>query len=224
MSTQYMNDQDITALYENLPDNSHKARAEAQQAQQLQQKQPSDGKRVEKVVKGKVKTKKNEMRRLADIFISEDVANIKDYILLDVLAPAIKKALYDIVVGSLDTTLFGSRGNGGKRTTADKISYKDYSSISKRDDRGNDRPRTASGYSYDDIVFETRGAAEAVLDRMYELIEEYGNVRVADMYDMAGITGNYTDNRYGWNDLRGTKIERTYQGYVIRMPRATVLK
>lgn len=220
-----MNDQNtINSLYENLPDNSNKAKAEAKQLQQMQG-QPATEKRVEKVVKGRVKTKKNEMRRLSDIFISEDVSNIKDYILLDVLAPAIKDAIYKIIVGSLDTTLYGGRGYGGKRPTADKISYKDYNGISsRRDDRGNDRPRTASGYSYDDVIFETRGAAEAVLDRMYELIEEYGNVRVADMYDMAGITGNYTDNRYGWENLHGARVERTRDGYAVRMPRAKVLK
>lgn len=220
-----MNDQNtINSLYENLPDNSNKAKAEAKQLQQMQG-QPATEKRVEKVVKGRVKTKKNEMRRLSDIFISEDVSNIKDYILLDVLAPAIKDAIYKIIVGSLDTTLYGGRGYGGKRPTADKISYKDYNGISsRRDDRGNDRPRTASGYSYDDVIFETRGAAEAVLDRMYELIEEYGNVRVADMYDMAGITGNYTDNRYGWENLQGARVERTRDGYAVRMPRAKVLK
>ena len=35
-------------------------------------------KRVEKVVKGKVKTKRNEGRKLANIFISEDAANAQE--------------------------------------------------------------------------------------------------------------------------------------------------
>ena len=59
---------DINKLYENLPDNSHKARAEKKEA--------VEEKRAEKVVHGKVKTKKNDVRKLTDIFISEDVANI----------------------------------------------------------------------------------------------------------------------------------------------------
>ena len=75
---------DINKLYENLPDNSHKGRAEKKEA--------VEEKRAEKVVHGKVKTKKNEVRKLTDIFISEDVANVKNYILLDVLVPSIKKA------------------------------------------------------------------------------------------------------------------------------------
>lgn len=201
---------DMSSIYENLPDNSHKAKAEKKSA-------PPTGKRVEKVVKGKVKTKKNEMRKLTDIFISEDVANVKDHILLDVLAPAIKKALYDIVVNSLDMTLFG--GRGGKRSTADKVSYRDYSSVS-RDDRSYSRTRTTTGYSYDDIILETRADAEDVLSRMDEIMEQYEVVRVADMYDLVGITGEHTDNKYGWTNIRNAEIVRVRDGYTIRMPRA----
>lgn len=213
----------VSTMYDNLPDNSYKARTEAKQAQQTQQVQASDGKRAEKVVHGKVKAKKNEMRKLADVFISEDAANVKNYILMDVLVPSIKKAIYDIIVNSLDMSLFGSRGNGGKRPTADKISYRDYNSVSRRDDRGSGS-RTTTGYSYDDIVLETRGEAEAVLARMDELMEEYEIVRVADLYDLVGVTGEYTDNKYGWTNIRNAEIVRVRDGYMIKMPRALPIR
>ena len=74
------------------------------------------------------------MRKLTDIFISEDVSNVKNYILLDVIVPAVKKAIYDLVVGTLDMSLYGGRG-GGKRPTADKVSYRDYNDISRSDSR-----------------------------------------------------------------------------------------
>ena len=209
-----MSESIIPAGYENLPDNSRKGRAE--------KKQPTDGKRAEKVVRGKVVTKKNGVRRLTDIFISEDAGNITDYILLDVLAPAIKKAFYDIVVNSLDMTLWG--GRGGKRSTADKISYTDYNSRSRRDDRSYSRSRTTSGYSYDDIILETRGEAEAVLSRMDEIMEEYEIVRVADLYDLVGVTGEHTDNKYGWTNIRNAEIERVHGGYRIKMPRALPIR
>lgn len=201
---------EVNKIYENLPDNSHKARAD--------KKQVTDGKRAEKVVKGKVTTKKNDLRKFTDIFISEDVANVKEYILYDILAPSIKKAFYDIVVDSLNMTLFG--GRNGKRSTADKISYKDYNGISRRDDRKYSSTRTSSGYSYDDIILETRGEAEAVLSRMDELMETYEIVRVADLYDLVGITGEYTDNKYGWTNIHNAEIERVRDGYRIKMPRA----
>lgn len=209
---------DINKLYENLPDNSRKARAEKEK----KEKESVEEKRAEKVVHGKVKTKKNEVRKLTDIFISEDVSNVKNYILLDVLVPSIKKAIYDIVVNSLDMSLFG--GRGGKRPTADRISYRDYNGISRRDDRGYGGSRSISGYSYDDIVLETRGEAEAVLSRMDEIMEEYEIVRVADLYDLVGITGDYTDNKYGWTNIHNAEVIRVRDGYKIKMPRAQPIR
>lgn len=206
---------DINKLYENLPDNSHKGLAE--------KKEVAEEKRAEKVVHGKVKTQKNDVRKLTDVFISEDVANVKNYILLDVLVPSIKKAIYDIVINSLDMTLFGGRG-GGKRPTADKVSYRDYNGVSRRDDRSYGGFRTTTGYSYDDIVLETRGEAEAVLSRMDEIMEEYEIVRVADLYDLVGITGDYTDNKYGWTNIRNAEVVRVRDGYKIKMPRALPIR
>lgn len=212
-----MNTPDVPAIYENLPDNSRSSREAAKQAQ------ATDGKRAEKVVKGKVKTKKNEMRKLTDIFISEDVANVKNYIMFDVLIPTFKKTIYDIVVNSLDISLFGGRGSGSKRSTADRVSYKDYNGVSRRDDHSYSS-RTTSGYSYDDIILETRGEAEAVLSRMDEIMEEYDIVRVADLYDLVGVTGEYTDNKYGWTNIRNAKVERVRDGYRIVMPRALPIR
>lgn len=207
-----MGEPDVSKLYDNLPDNSHKSRTEKKEA--------TEEKRVEKVVHGKVKTKENGVRKLTDIFISEDVSNVKNYILMDVIVPAVKKAIYDLVVGTLDMSLYGGRGSNGKRPTADRVSYRDYNSVSRMDDR----PRTTSGYSYDDIVLETRGEAEAVLSRMDEVMETYGIVRVADLYDLVGITGDYTNNNYGWTNIRNAKIERVRDGYKIVMPRALPIR
>ena len=100
------------------------------------------------------------------------------------------------------------------------MTYTDYSRASRRDERSYSRSRTASGYSYDDIIVETRGEAEAVLSRMDEMMEEYEVVRVADLYDLVGITGDYTDNRYGWTNIRNAEIVRVRDGYTIKMPRA----
>lgn len=212
-----MGETDVSKLYENLPDNSHKSRNEKQNL--------PERKRAEKVVRGKVKVKKNNTRKLTDVFIAEDAANVKNYVLFDVIVPSIKKALYDLVVGALDMTLFGGRGNSGaKRSTADKVSYKDYNGISSRRDDRFSSTTTTSGYSYDDITLTTRGEAETVLSRMDEIIEEYNEVRVADLYDLVGITGEYTDNKYGWTNIRSARVVRTRDGYKIEMPRALPLK
>ncbi len=213
-----MAETDMTTLYDNLPDNSHTNRDVKKEPQK------SEGKRAEKVIKGKAKVKKNEVRKLTDVFISEDVSNVKSYILMDVIVPAVKKAIYDLVVGTLDMSLYGGRGGSGKRPTADKVSYRDYNSVSRRDDRTYNTNRTASGYSYDDIIVDTRGEAESVLARMDEIMEEYESVRVADLYDLVGVTGQYTDNNYGWTNIRNAEVVRVRDGYKIKMPRAIPLK
>lgn len=210
---------DMSNLYDNLPDNSH-TRREKIEHKITNINAPTEGKRVEKVIKGKARVRKNEMRKLADVFISEDVSNVKNYILMDVIVPAVKKAIYDLVVGTLDMSLYGGRGGGGKRPTADKISY-DYNGVSRRDNRN--YTKTSSGYSYDDIILDTRGEAEAVLMRLDEIMEEYPFVRVADLYDLVGITGNYTDNNYGWTNIRNAEVVRVRDGYKIKMPRALPL-
>ena len=182
---------------------------------------PEDRK-IEKVVTGVVKTKKkSKISQAMDNFISEDAKNVKSYVLGEVLIPAIKKAISDIVTDGIDIILYGEARGRNKRSTADRVSYRSY-----YDDRGgrnrmNERQAIMAGsYSYDDIILSTRGEAEDVLSRMDELIETYGLVRVADLYDLVGITGNYTDNKYGWMNIRNAEIIRVRDGYMIKMPRA----
>ena len=182
---------------------------------------PEDRK-IEKIVTGVVKTKKkSKISQAMDNFISEDAKNVKSYVFGEVLIPAIKKAISDIVTDGIDIILYGEARGRNKRSTADRVSYRSY-----YDDRGgrnrmNERQAIMAGsYSYDDIILSTRGEAEDVLSRMDELIETYGLVRVADLYDLVGITGNYTDNKYGWTNIRNAEIIRVRDGYMIKMPRA----
>lgn len=182
---------------------------------------PEDRK-IEKVVTGVVKTKKkSKLSQAMDNFISEDAKNVKSYVFGEVLIPAIKKAISDIVTDGIDIILYGETRGKNRRSTADRVSYRSY-----YDDRGgrnrmNERQAIMAGsYSYDDIILSTRGEAEDVLSRMDELIETYGLVRVADLYDLVGITGNYTDNKYGWMNIRNAEIIRVRDGYMIKMPRA----
>ena len=194
--------------------NSHKAKEEKAQTEVPERK------KLEKVVTGKVKTKKrNEMSKLGEIFIAEDARNVKSYILMDVLVPAVKKAISDIVTNGIDMLLFGEGGRTRKTSSASTVSYRNYyDQKDTRQDYSNTRTRT--GYSYDDIILETRGEAEEVLARMDELIETYGIVSVADLYDLVGKTCNYTDNKYGWTNIRNAEPIRVRDGYMLKMPKA----
>ena len=76
----------------------------------------------------------------------------------------------------------------------------------------------------DDIILESRVEAEDVISRMKEIIETYGFVRVTDLYYLVGITGDYTDNKYGWTNIRDAEPVRVRDGYMLKLPKAVPLK
>lgn len=196
---------------EEYKSNSHKSRAEATKKEH----------KIEKVVTGAVKTKKKGgLHKFTDVFISEDAGNVKTYIFMDVLVPAIKKAISDIVTNGIEMMLYGETGRK-KNSNASRISYRDY----YKDDRRSKAYNSARiDYEFDDIILENRGEAEDVLSCMNEVIETYGSVSVADFYDLVGITGNYTDIKYGWYDIRNANVIRMRDGgYMIKLPRALPL-
>ena len=199
-----------------MADSLYKPNSNKYKEEQKQQERE----KVEKVVTGKVITrKKSGVRKFAEEFISEDAKNIKSYVFGEVLIPAIKKAIADIVTDGIDMILYGGSKPGHRRSTVDRPSYVNYASRDTRATRDT-RYTTNSGYSFEDIILDSRAEAEEVLERMDELIEAYGLVRVADLKDLVGVSGPYTDNKYGWTNIRNAEIVRVRDGgYWIKMPR-----
>lgn len=179
----------------------------------------AERKKLEPIAKGKAK-KKSEVKKFADVFVAEDVTSIKDYILMEVLLPAAKKAISDVVTNGIEMLLYGETRSKSKGRDS-RVSYTKY--YERDRDRDYDRPARRQGrygYDYDDIILDTRREAEEVLDRMDDLIDNYGMVSVADLYDLVGITGNYTDNKYGWTNLRNADVQRVRDGYLLKLPKA----
>lgn len=195
--------------------NSHKAKAE---------RSTEERKPIEKVVRGTVKTKpKSSLSKFTGGFISDEASNLKRYAVEEVLIPSLKKAISDIVKDGIDMIMYGE--TRGRRSSSGSSSYVSYRDYSRRDDDRRDRTasRTRSGYTPDDIVLESRGEAEDVLTRMDELIETYGCVSVADLYDLIGKTCQYTDNKYGWFNIRNAEPVRVRDGWLLKLPKATTI-
>ena len=179
-------------------------------------------KKVDKVVNGSVRTKKKDgTHKLKDVFISEDAANVKNYVFLDVLVPAVKNALSDIVTDGINMILFGDTKMGTKKNRYDKVSYRSYSDT--KDSRyGGGRTRL---YDYEDVILDSRGEAENVLAHMDDIIDEYDAVSVADLYDLVGITGRYTDQDYGWTNIHNARAVRCRDGgWTLDLPKVKPLK
>lgn len=184
----------------------------------------SEDKKIEKVVKGTVRTKKRSgLTKITDQLVSEDVNNVKSYILTDVFIPAVKKLVYDIITDGFSMILYGSTGAGKKKTIGSNVSYSQL--YGRRDDDRRTLSTSSSRFEYDDLIFDSRGEAEAVLNQMDVIIDTYGFVSVADLYDLADLSAPYTSNKYGWTNVSTADVARLRDGgYVIKLPRAMPIK
>jgi len=175
------------------------------------------------VVKGKVvKQKKSLGKKISESFLGEDSKSVGDYIFHEVIIPAIKATLSDAVTGGIEMLLFGERRSGsrpfsrnGNKTYA---SYSSYYGEQNRNNVNNNFRRTRVRNDFDDILFETRGEAEEVLSHLVDLTIDYGMASVADFYDLSGLESQFTDNKYGWTNLRDACTDRVRNGYIIRLP------
>lgn len=204
--------------------NSHRSKEKKKETKEVAEK-----KKVEKVTNGKVKTKKkSNITKFSDVFFADDITSVKDYIIDEVILPTAKRALSDIVTNGIDMLLYGET-RSRKKERGSRVSYTSYYERDRDRDYDRDRERergrrrVRNGYDYDDIILESRGEAEDVLERMDDLLDAYGIVSVADLYDLVGIQGNYTDNKYGWTSLRNADIQRLRDGYLLKLPKALPL-
>lgn len=194
--------------------NSHKYKRE--------QKELEERQKLEKVVSGSVKTKKkNEIARFADVIIAEDPKSVGSNLVTEVVIPGIVNLLEDLVVKGIRMLLRGESSSSRRSSTASKVSYRKF-----YDNRDDDRPATSykrAVYDYDDVIIPSRAEAEDVLERMKDQLETYGEVSVGDMYDLVGVTCEFTAYKYGWVNLRNAEVIRKDGGYAIKLPKITPL-
>lgn len=186
---------------------------------QRHKKEVVEKKEIKKVVNGTAKRRRNDVRKITDIFIQEDISSVKSYVFMDVLVPAIKQAIADIVTDGVDILLFGGTGRS-KKSKSISGSYTNYVAYSTKDRHNSSRDRVRERYSYDDIELDSRGEAEAVLDTMSAMIDKYGEVSVMDYYELVGLHGEFTDEKFGWTNLSHAGVERLRGGkYIVKLPR-----
>jgi len=216
-------------LRNTFPSNSKSVKKENQQQSKIEDR------KLEKVVSGTVKRQKQGLgKKIAETFLEDDTKSVSSYIFHDVLIPAAKSMICDIIGwgGFAEMFLFGGyrRGRSGGRRDNGR-SYISYGSYYRSTDRDRDRDRdrrdisraSRARHDFDEIVLETRGEAETVLSHLVDLTIDYNQATVADLYDLVGITSNFTDNKYGWTDLGGAGVTRVRGGYLLDLPRTQLL-
>ena len=196
-----------------------------------QKKKEAEERRPQKIITSEVTTKeKSATKKFAEKFFEDEVSNVKTYILWDVIIPAIKNVISDIVGNSVDMMLYGRKrnrpqrsGSTGNTTMVGGLSgYTGYGTFSSRQTGISQRNR--DNYDLDEFVFQSRADAEMVLDTLKEIVSKYKAASVADLCDLIGRSSQYTDVKYGWTDLRGADVQRVREGYVLIMPRVTLIE
>lgn len=194
----------------NYPGNSHKAKPGAQNR---------TNKNVEKVISSEAIQRKTPLSsKFKEAIAGDDTQSVASYIFFDVIIPAAKSMLADATSQFIERLLFGEskRQSGGRQgyTSYNKM----YSPRQNKPSRPEISSRGRATHNFGEVILATRGEAEHVLDSLMALIDDYSVATVSDLYDLVGITGNFTDDKWGWYDLRGSGVSRVREGYLINLP------
>lgn len=204
----------------NIPSNSHKSKEPPAPARPA----------MEKVIEGKIVQRKDPFwRRVSKSMIAEDASTVGDFLLEDVVIPSLKDLLRNIIFGSVERTLYGrasvpgSRSFVGSGVTNLRTAYHNVPAQSP--------PRPAltqsarANHAFTEYTFERREDALSVLSSLIQGIEEYGSVSVKDLYDLLGITDDFTSRGWGWTNLEHAEARQARGGgWFLDLPPTKPLK
>lgn len=181
-------------------------------------------KQLEQVVAGTVQ-KPTLGDKVKKVLFSNDGESVKSYLVYDVLLPAVKNTIWEVVTGGMKMSMFGTREPARGISRDRDRSYYDYGTRNvygrepERDMRAGAPRRGTTPLEFDKIVIPERGSAEHVLSVMCELIDQYDVVSVSDFHDLVGISAISTDNNWGWTNLSAAYVSPTRGGFIIKFPR-----
>jgi len=170
--------------------------------------------------------KKSFLQKAFEAVVDTGGQDVGQYVVQDVLLPAAKTTIQDMITTGVEMLLFGE--STGRRRSLRKddrsiISYGSYYGRSRERDRhrGPDVRRVPSYHNrLEGITFESRVDASTVLGVMVDTLETYGQVSISDYYETAGIENQIqpSDNSWGWTDLTGSRVYGTRGGFEISFP------
>lgn len=199
---------------------------------QSPKKAPKEREKLEPVVTGEVTMRKKPLgKRIKEAFIGgDDARSVIGYVWSDVMLPAAKDMFVDSIQQGAERAIYGESRGGRRRGTSSAFgnamnqaytSYRSAGSNARQSQptRRDVSDRSRQTHNFGEIEFDTRADAVDVLDNMFAIVSQFEQVTVMDLYDLAGYTSKFTDENYGWTDIRGSQVRRTRGGgYVIDLP------
>lgn len=170
--------------------------------------------------------KRGAWSRVRSILFEDDARSIGAGVFEDVIVPKIKDMLFDVLTDGAHRSLYGGAGTRQYNRVDTRRNYASYHRPGVQQDREprrEERPalerRDRSLHDFSAITFRNAGEAEGVADRLVDHIQEFGLATVNDFYDSIGLTGEFTDDNYGWFDLTKIRVKRNRDGYILDLPR-----
>lgn len=172
--------------------------------------------------------KKGLGRQFKQTFFGGNAREAGEHMVTDVVVPAIRDMLYDAMQSGLDRLIYGERASN--RTTRSRsivsqnLGNVAYDALNKPTRANQQAARSLSKsararHSLEELVIPTRAEAHEVIDRMFDILSQSGDVTVADLYTLTGVRPDHTDNKWGWYHLKGAKAVQLRQGgYLLDLP------
>lgn len=167
-------------------------------------------------------------RQFKDVFFRGSAKDAAEYMVTDVVVPEIRDLLYNAVQSGIDRLIYGERSGGRRRPqsslTTTGPGHVDYASVSRPTRASQPQPRTLTRqararHDFQDLVIPTRQEADEVLDRLFDLLSQDGEVRVGHLYALTDVRAEHTDWKWGWTNLKGAKSVRLRNGgYLLDLP------
>lgn len=183
---------------------------------------------VEKIIEGKVISRKTPWyKRFRENMLAEDAGTVGEYLLTDVVIPATKNLIIDMVSQGIEKVLFGTaRGRLRRSPIGSSLRDQfDYGRVSRdREPRRMMSREARATHNFDSIVLEHRSDAIDVVEALVERIRRYGSVTVAELYDLVGVSGSYTDRRWGWTDLEDADVRQMPGGFLLDLPQPELIR
>jgi hypothetical protein len=201
----------------NYQGNSKKAKEEPSSAEEKP--------KMEQVTTGKVVDRKQPLgKRIAATFQGDDAHSVGQFILFDVVMPAVKATISDVVSQGVDRLMYGDSRARSARPVGSGRAPTSYNrpvgstTVVQQPAARTMSQRGRATHDFREIILEQRGEGEIVLNILRDAIEKYNFVSVSDMYAAVGITGTWADDKWGWFDLRDAGIRPIRGGYLLDLP------
>lgn len=195
----------------------------------LPDKSAQDKPKVQQVVSGAKQVSRPATRRFKDYVFAESPRALGAKVASDVIVPRLKAGIEEALNSFLSGMLWGDsavRPMAGVGRTVLRGGGVAYNAVSSQQGSllaARQATQQRSTGNYEDLIVPTQQQAEILLANLYELLNQYRVVAVGDLNDLAGISSQISDNGYGWTNLEGARISKVRDGYLLGLPRPTLI-